>query len=574
MPEKRCASLHRIHPTTRTHAPPEQSPLRLVPQARQAITTAAAAAAAVTALVVGISSAAPPPEIGREVAVPLHLQDGEEQQLPLHKLLAHGKLLFEANWTVQEGGGRPLTKGTGAPLTDPSSPLVFPNNFNRISAPDANSCAGCHNNPSSGGAGDIVANVFVLGHRFDNATFDPDDTTPTRGSHDEQGMFSLLQSIANSRATLGMFGSGYTEMLSRQITSDLQAIRDSLAPGGSASLESKGVSFGTIAREGDGSWDVSAVEGLVAPSLASSGPDAPPNLIIRPFHQASAVVSLRQFSNNAFNHHHGIQSTERFGDGTDPDGDGFTDEITRADITAASLFQATLPVPGRFIPNDRTIEKAILKGESNFVSVGCASCHTPSLPLDNHGWVFTEPNRFNPAGNETPDTFGVVSVNLASKSLPRPRLEPRHGVVDVPIYSDMKVHDITTGVGDPNMEPLDMNAAGGSDAFFAGNTRFLTRRLWDVGKKPNYFHHGKFTTMRQAIENHFGEADAVRVAFEALSEHDQACIIEFLKSLQILPRGAKSLVVDEEGRPRDWPPRQPQPRPRPPHAWWLVPRTR
>jgi hypothetical protein len=38
------------------------------------------------------------------------------------------------------------------------------------------------------------------------------------------------------------------------------------------------------------------------------------------------VVSLRQFSNNAFNHHHGIQSTERLGAGTDPDGDGFVNE--------------------------------------------------------------------------------------------------------------------------------------------------------------------------------------------------------------------------------------------------------
>lgn len=495
----------------------------------------------------------PAPEIGSEVAVARHLQDGEEYSLPLRKLLDHGRLLFDANWTNQEGGGRPLTKGTGAPLADPSSPLVFPNNFNRISAPDANSCAGCHNNPSSGGAGDIVANVFVLGHRFDHATFDPDDTTPTRGSHDEQGMFSLLQSIANSRATLGMFGSGYTEMLARQMTGDFQEIRDNIAPGGAADLESKGVPFGTLGRNADGSWDVSGVEGLVGPSLASSGPDDPPNLVIRPFHQASNVVSLRQFSNNAFNHHHGIQSTERFGDGTDPDGDGFTDEMTRADITAVAVFQATLPVPGRVIPNHRSVEKAILKGETLFSEVGCASCHVPSLPLDEQGWVFTEPNPYNPPGNETPETLVPLSVNLADGSLPSPRLRPRQGVVEVPLYSDMKVHDITTGVGDPNMEPLDMNAAGGSDKFFAGNTRFLTRRLWDVGKKPNYFHHGKFTTLRQAIENHFGEADDSRRNFAALGDHEQACVIEFLKSLQILPAGARSLTVDEAGRPKQWP---------------------
>lgn len=50
------------------------------------------------------------------------------------------------------------------------------------------------------------------------------------------------------------------------------------------------------------------------------GANTPPSLVIRPFHQAGRVVSLREFSNNAFNHHHGIQSSERFGAGTDPDG--------------------------------------------------------------------------------------------------------------------------------------------------------------------------------------------------------------------------------------------------------------
>ncbi len=86
-------------------------------------------------------------KIGSEVAVSDHLQDGEGFEIPLQDLIQHGEKLFTAVWTVQEGGGRPLTKGTGSALTDPSNPLVFPRNFNRISAPDSNSCAGCHNAP-------------------------------------------------------------------------------------------------------------------------------------------------------------------------------------------------------------------------------------------------------------------------------------------------------------------------------------------------------------------------------------------------------------------------------------------
>src|SRR5207248_1229002 len=39
--------------------------------------------------------------IGREVAVPIHLEDGQEFSTPLDALLKHGKLLFEAVWTDQ-----------------------------------------------------------------------------------------------------------------------------------------------------------------------------------------------------------------------------------------------------------------------------------------------------------------------------------------------------------------------------------------------------------------------------------------------------------------------------------------
>ncbi len=101
-----------------------------------------------------------------------------------------------------------------------------------------------------------------------------------------------------------MFGSGFIEMPAREMTADLQAIRDTIGPGGSAALVTKGVSFGTLSRDGAGTWDTSLVEGLVAGSLSGS----PPSLVIRPFHQASNVISLRQFSNNAFNHHHGISA--------------------------------------------------------------------------------------------------------------------------------------------------------------------------------------------------------------------------------------------------------------------------
>ncbi|PYK00812.1 MAG: thiol oxidoreductase [Verrucomicrobia bacterium] len=496
-------------------------------------------------------------EIGREVSVPRHLQDGEEYHIPLHKLIEHGQKLFTANWTIEEGGGRPLTKGTGVRLTDSKDPLVFPRNFNRISAPDANSCAGCHNAPFGipGGGGDIVANVFVLGQRFDFATFDFLDPLPTKGTLDERLLPVTQQTIANSRASLGMFGSGFIEMLARQMTADLQAIRDATTAGGANALLTKGISFGAIIRRADGTWDTSQVEGISAPSLVTTGPKAPPSLVIRPFHQAGNRVSLRDFSNTAFNHHHGIQSTERFGKDTDPDGDGVVNEMTRADMTAVCVFQATMTVPGRVIPNDPEIEAAVLMGEQRFQTVGCTQCHVPSLRLDNGGWIFTEPNPYNPAGNLRPGEAPTLAVDLTDDDLPTPRLKPdASGVVHVAAFTDLKLHDICAGPDDPNGEPLDMNQPGGSLGFFAGNQMFLTKKLWGAANEPPFFHHGKFTTMREAVLAHSGEALASRAAFQALSSYEQGSIIEFLKTLQVLPPGTKHLVVDENGKPKQWPP--------------------
>ncbi len=490
---------------------------------------------------------------GREIAVERHLADGDEFDLSITDLNRHGGALFTAVWTPQEGGGRPLTKGTGAPLADPSSPLIFPRNFNRISGQDANACSGCHNLPFPGGGGDFVANVFVLGQRFDFATFDPSDPIPTRGGVDERGEAVTLQTIANSRATLGMNGSGYIERLAIEMTDELRAQRDALAPGDATQLVAKGIDFGELGRDFDGTWDVGGVEGLPWPSIVSTGADDPPNLIIRPFHQAGAVVSLRQFTNNAMNHHHGMQSTERFGEGTDPDGDGFVNELTVADITAASVWQATLSVPGRVIPRDREIEAAVWNGEQLFSAIGCGDCHVPELPL--YDDVYTEPNPYSPAGNLQPGAYPIYEIDLGDRKLPKPRLKTgRDGVTHVPAYTDLKLHDITYGPDDPNREVLNMHH-GGTAEFFGGNGMFLTKKLWGAANEPPYFHHGKFTTLREAIEAHAGEAQHTTDAFEALNDYDQGSIIEFIKTLQVLPPDTKHLVVDENGRKRNWPPR-------------------
>jgi CxxC motif-containing protein (DUF1111 family) len=101
---------------------------------------------------------------------------------------------------------------------------------------------------------------------------------------------------------------------------------------------------------------------------------------------------------------------------------------------------------------------------------------------------------------------------------------------------------------------LDQNQQAGSEEFFAGNCKFITRKLWGFYNQGGAFmHHGRFTTAREAVEAHSGEALAERKAFDALSAEQRDDLIEFLKSLQVLPHGSKSFVVDERGNPKVWP---------------------
>src|SRR5205085_7216371 len=229
--------------------------------------------AAVSPLTIGIVALGQSrsPQIGREVAVPVHLQDGVEFTIPREQLIQFGAQLFNAKFTIQEGAGRPHSKGTGAAISDPSSPLVFPRNFDRISSPDANSCSGCHNAPVPGAGGDRVTEVFVLAQRFDRLTFDHGDGITTRGAVDESGKLVTMENVTNDRKTIGMNGSGFVEMLARQMTAELQAERDATPPGKSMQLLSKGISFGALTHNGDGTWSVSQVQGLAAPSLSTKG---------------------------------------------------------------------------------------------------------------------------------------------------------------------------------------------------------------------------------------------------------------------------------------------------------------
>jgi len=67
--------------------------------------------------------------------------------------------------------------------------------------------------------------------------------------------------------------------------------------------------------------------------------------------------------------------------------------------------------------------------------------------------------------------------------------------------------------------------------------------------------HGGITADNQRLDNASLTFNDSRQAFQLLPSEEQDDVIEFLKTLQVLPPGTHSLVIDENGKPKAWPPR-------------------
>jgi cytochrome c peroxidase len=453
--------------------------------------------------------------IGEKPTIQNHMDQSEIEMghIRLKEVINHGQLVFDARFNSLDGRGRPATTGGGAPRDPHGQP-----EFLRTSGPDANACAGCHNQPSSGGAGEFVANVFVLAQTLDPVTE------------------SISPEFSNERNTLGMFGSGAIEMLAREMSEELIAIRETAKAEAAETgtsvtkpLVAKGVSFGAITVTPEGLVDPTQIEGVDW------------DLVVKPFHQKGAVVSLRQFTNNAMNHHHGIQTTERFGENTDPDQDGVMNELSVGDVTAATIYQASLTAPRQKMPMNPVRRNAARQGEQLFNEVGCNSCHVPSLQLNTR--MFSEPNPYNPAGNlQVSDVSEVFTFDMTRFTKPHSLLKRnRHGA-EVRAFTDLKRHNLCD---DDYNHFCNEQLTQGSLVGFASpedftvpaqprpTEVFLTRKLWDVADSDPYGHRGDLTTITEAVYQHGGEAREVRDEFFGLPQEDQDKIVEFLKTLGV-----------------------------------------
>jgi CxxC motif-containing protein (DUF1111 family) len=159
-------------------------------------------------------------------------------------------------------------------------------------------------------------------------------------------------------------------------------------------------------------------------------------------------------------------------------------------IDKFALFQRFLapPEPSRTAPGGSA---SIERGRTQFSSVGCALCHTPTLRTGN---------------------TAVAALRNREANL----------------YSDLLVHDMGPGLADG----VSQGQAGGRD--------FRTAPLWGLGKRIFFLHDGRTTDLLEAIQAHrsgsrqsgdASEANEVVSRFNGLPEGAKQDVLNFLRSL-------------------------------------------
>jgi len=168
---------------------------------------------------------------------------------------------------------------------------------------------------------------------------------------------------------------------------------------------------------------------------------------------------------------------------------GLVDQAVFDDITNFANFMRFLAAPTR--APTASADTVSIEGSNQFVNIGCANCHTPTLK--------TGASPFPGLANQT--------------------IHP---------YSDFAVHHMGPGLADQISQG---NAAG---------DQFRSAPLWGLGQRLFFLHDGRETDLMKVIADHASNANSQFPASEAnqviqnfnnLSGSDQQAILNFLRSL-------------------------------------------
>ncbi len=379
-------------------------------------------------------------------------------------------------------------RGDRAPLQNGMTTML------RINGLDAQSCLECHSVISTTG----VPRFGIGGHGGISAS--PMPRTRVLDAAENKGVLDgVTETTGRVINPPFIFGAGGVELLAKEMTRDLQAIKSiaqSAPSGAEFDLLTKGVDFGTVISNGDGTVDMEIANDLSIDE----------DLAVRPFGRKGENFTIRDFDRGAMAFHFGIQSLDVFDPGTDPDGDGITDELTIGEMSALSVFLATTPRPKM-----AKLKGDAVAGQVLFGSLGCVSCHIPEMQTESKFLTQSFPDIAT-----DPDANVFMKINLSRKPANFKKSGP--GLV-IPLYADLKRH---------NMGPELAETTGGElDPFFT------TARLWGIADSAPYLHDGRAATLTEAILAHGGEALAIRNNFEGLADQQRIELLSFLRSLKL-----------------------------------------
>lgn len=414
--------------------------------------------------------------------------------------IRRGRNLFQRKFTFEQGLGPRTGDGVGDIEAEGS-----------IGAGLVDSCAGCHGRPR--GAAGFGGDVFTR----------PD-----------------------SRDAPHLFGLGLVEMLADEITQDLRRIRTEATAqaqtSGSAvvrGLTSKGVRYGRITVNPDGSVDASHIQGINS------------DLRVRPFFHEGGTISIREFVVGALNAEMGLEAfdadlAQAASGGTiitpagmvldgsldtieappassesdDPDLDGVANEIpvSVVDHLEFYLLNYFKPATGRPTRNSQ-------KGKKLFEKIRCTGCHIPSLVIDKDRRVADVETVYDARRGIFNQLFATATplTHDVPESGSPPVKQPQGQSFTVKnIFADFKRHDLGPKFWERNFDGT-------------LTKEFMTEPLWGVGTTAPYGHDGRSINLWSVIMRHGGEAQNARNRFARLSSGEQDQILDFLASLVLFP---------------------------------------
>lgn len=420
-------------------------------------------------------------------------------QIDAATLFDIGDFTFEHAFTVAEGLGNALP---GAPGNGTARPAFrnIPNNvhFAAFGSPEAQTCVTCHNLGGDDGAGDNNHNIFQIGDGINRSSGVPRNP-PT------------------------VLGNGLRQRVGEEMTADLaaQLANAKAHPGVTQALSSKGISFGSLVANADGTVNTAGVVGVDT------------DLIVKPFGWKGREATIKRFVEGGFRVHFGIQSQPQVKKncptngvptanvnllGTancpDPDGDGVIDELTEGGLTATAIYMGLREIPVRVPAISSAAQTRANSGETLFTNIGCASCHTKNMKINNPVHVEAADSVAN---GGTGGKGITVDLRVDNKD-PKPPTAA-DGSMTIEVYSDFKRHDVGAALADVK----DFNQIKAN--------QFITPPLWGIAVSAPYLHDGRARTLQDAILQHAGDATAVRNSFAALTADQQSQIVEFLGTL-------------------------------------------